>query len=119
MSSAEKPLTAFVCSNKGYLDSRCPLEAPPGPRKSSVMMMIVAADRAPRAPCDAQDDERDGQADEGVGDRGAQRDDRGRGDDAQRYVGVGAGVVAVGDEGGAVQAPAGARADDRRHVVAG
>ena len=49
----------------------------------------------------------------------AERDDGGAGDDGEGDVGVGAGVVAVGDEGGAVEAVAGAGADDGCEPVAG
>src|ERR1035437_4930372 len=71
--------------------------------------MVVTADCGPRLPADAQDDERDGQADKRVGDGGADGDNDRRGDDRQRDVGVRASVVAVGDERGAVEAMSGAR----------
>src|ERR1039458_3900609 len=67
--------------------------------------MVVTADCGPRLPADAQDDERDGQADKRVGDGGADGDNDRRGNDRQRDVGVRASVVAVGDERGAVEAP--------------
>src|ERR1035437_796504 len=73
--------------------------------------MVVTADCGPRLPADAQDDERDGQADKRVGDGGADGDNDRRGDDRQRDVGVRASVVAVGDERGAVEAMSGAPAD--------
>ena len=82
------------------------------------MRVVVAADRPPRLPRDAQDDERDGQPDERVGDRDAEGDDRGGRDDAERHVGVRAGVVAVGDEGGAVQPASGSQADEGRDPIA-
>ena len=63
---------------------------------------------APGLPRDAQDDERDREADERVSDVQAERHDGGGRDDRQRDVGVGAGVFAVGDERGAVEPPAGA-----------
>ena len=68
MSSAEKPLKALVFANKGTSILVVVSKDRLGRRKSSVVMVIVAADRAPRAPGDAQDDEGDGEADEGVGD---------------------------------------------------
>ena len=59
-----------------------------------------------------------GQADEGVGDLGAERDDDRAGDDRQAHEAIGPGVIAVGDQGGAVQAAAGAQADERGGLVA-
>jgi len=60
--------------------------------------VVVAAHRAPRLPRDPQDHDGDGEADERIGDLepGGQR--RGGGDDGERDVGVGAGVVAVSDQ---------------------
>ena len=49
----------------------------------------------------------------------AERDGDGAGDHGERDVGVGAGVIAVGDQRGAVEAAAGAGADLRGEPVAG
>src|SRR5215208_5537988 len=80
--------------------------------------VVARADGAPGLPGDAQDDERDREPDERVGDGEADGDDGGAGDDGEADVGVGAGVGAVGDEGGAVESAAGACADARGDPVA-
>src|SRR5579884_3689049 len=64
-----------------------------------LVTMLAAAHRSPGLPRDAQDDQRDGQADERVGDGQADGHNGGGGDDCQRDVRVGAGVMAVGDQG--------------------
>lgn len=79
----------------------------------------MAADGLPGPPCDAQDDQGDGEADEWIGDLQPKPDDGGGRDDGQRDVGVGAGVVAVGDQRRAGEPAAGARAHDGGHPVAG
>ena len=70
-----------------------------------------AAYRLPGVPRDAQDHDRDREADQRIGDLEAERDDGGAGDDGQADVRVGAGVVAVGDQRGAVEPAARARTD--------
>jgi hypothetical protein len=82
------------------------------------VLVVVPAHRVPALPGDAQDDQGDAQADERVGDRGADGDNDRRGDDRERHLGVGGGVVAVGDERGAVEPVAGALADLRGREVA-
>ncbi len=57
-------------------------------------------------PGDPEDHEGDREPDQRVGDLEADRDDDRAGDDAEADGSVGAGVVAVGDERGAVQAAA-------------
>ncbi len=57
-------------------------------------------------PGDLEDHEGDREPDQRVGDLEADRDDDRAGDDAEADESVGAGVVAVGDERGAVQAAA-------------
>src|SRR4051812_15392628 len=71
----------------------------------------VVAHSPPGGPGDLQDGDRDQDADDRVEDRHAGCDGGGGGDDGQRDVGVGPGVVAVGDQGGRVQALAGAAPD--------
>src|SRR5215203_2005156 len=61
-------------------------------------------------PRDTRDDECDGETD---------RDRCRTGDDGKRDIGVSAGVVAVRDQGGAVEAISGARADVRGGPVPG
>jgi hypothetical protein len=75
-------------------------------------------DRAPGVPGDLDDHERDCEADDRVGDVGAERDaDRAR-DDAERDEAVDSGVVAVGDQRRAREAPAGPVADGGGALVA-
>ncbi len=62
------------------------------------MLVVVAAHRLPGLPGDAQDDERDREPDERIGDLEAERDDDRAGDNAERDEGVSPGVMAVGDE---------------------
>src|SRR5215211_5663804 len=68
-------------------------------------------DHAPGVPRDLEDDEGDEQSDDRVGDLGAEGDDAGARDDAERDKPVDAGVVAVSDEGGAREASARAQPD--------
>ena len=65
------------------------------------------SDRPPRIPCDVEDDERDREAHDRVGDRSAERDNGSAGDDAEADEAVNAGVVAVGDQSRAVEPPPG------------
>jgi hypothetical protein len=81
-------------------------------------VLAVGTDGLPALPGDAQDHQRDRQAHDRIQDGGADRDGCRAGDHRQADVGVGAGVVAVGDQRSAVQAPACARADLRREDVA-
>jgi hypothetical protein len=62
-----------------------------------VVMMMPATDRSPGLPGNAQDDERDDEPDQRVGDLGADRHGGGACDDRQAYVGVCASMVSVGD----------------------
>jgi hypothetical protein len=68
---------------------------------------------------DAQDHDGDRQPDQRVGDGQADRHDGGARDHREAHVGVGAGVVAVGGQGGAAQRPTGAGADLGGKPVAG
>ena len=61
------------------------------------MGVLVPADGSPRLPRDPEDHERDPEADDRVREIEAKGDDRGARDHAEADVGVGAGVVAVGD----------------------
>src|SRR5215217_8794309 len=83
------------------------------------MVVVVAAHGLPRVPGDAQDDERDSEADQRVGDLEADGDGGGAGDDGEADVGVGAGVGAVGDQGGTVKAATSAGTNERGDPVAG
>src|SRR5262249_11421687 len=62
--------------------------------------------------------ERDDQADERIGARQAETDEGGAGEDAKGDESVHAGMLAVGDEGGALQAVSGADADLGGDLVA-
>src|SRR6266540_2870011 len=79
---------------------------------------VAAAHGQPRAPRDAQDDGGDREADQRVGDRRSKPYDQRARDDREAYVRVGAGVVAVSDQGRTFEASARARADHRRHLIA-
>lgn len=81
-------------------------------------MVGASAHGPPRVQGDPEDDRGDREADQRVGDRQADRDDRRRGDHGEADVGVGARVVAVGDQGRAVEAVAGAGADARCDPIA-
>src|SRR4051812_8831991 len=81
-------------------------------------MAGVGPDGLNRLPGDAEDHERDGQADERVAEPEAGRDRPRAGDDGERDEPVGTGMVAVGDQRGAVEAAAAAEADLRRELVA-
>ena len=72
---------------------------------------------SPGVPGDAQDDERDGEADQRIGGLKPESHDRCARDDGERDVGIRAGVVAVGDQRRAGESPAGAGADHRREPV--
>jgi hypothetical protein len=91
--------------------------APGGKARASVVV-VVAGDRAPQVPSDAQDHDRDRQADQGVGDVEAERDDDRARDDREADEPVNASVVSVGDERGTVEAGAGAQAHLGRDLVA-
>ena len=66
----------------------------------------VVADGAPGVPGDLEDDERDAEADERVGELEAEGDHGGAGDDAEADEGVDAGVIAVDDQCGTLEAAA-------------
>ena len=74
---------------------------PPAVRRHDVRDPV--ADRPPRLPGDAEDHRRDGESDQRVGHVESERDHHGTENDSETDVGVGAGVVAVGHEGGAVR----------------
>jgi len=80
-------------------------------------LVSVALERHPRLPGNAQDHDRDAESDDGVGPRESEGHNRRRGDDGQRDVCIGARVVAIGDEGGAVESVSCTRADYRRREV--
>ncbi len=61
-------------------------------------MSLRCADRPPRLPRDAQDDERDREPDQWIAELEAERDDDRAADDSERDETVGACVIAVGDE---------------------
>ena len=82
------------------------------------MVGAVPAHRSPGLPRDAQDHERDSEADDGVGDWCSECHDDRRGDHRQAHVCVRLGVVPVGDERGAVESATGAQADASCNVVA-
>ena len=75
-------------------------------------------DRSPRLPGDAEDHRRDRESDERVGHIESERDHQRTENDSQTDVGVGASVVAIGHEGGAVEASACSRADEGSSHVA-
>jgi hypothetical protein len=83
-----------------------------------VGVAVIGADRLEGLPGDAQDHERDCEADERVGDLEAERDGGRGGDDGEGDVAVGTGVVAVGDERGAAELASGAQADLSGDLVA-
>ena len=78
----------------------------------------IAPHRVPRLPGDPQDEDRDGEADDGVGARNADRHRAGGSNDAERDEAVDPRVVAVGDERRAVEASTGAEAHVRGRLVA-
>jgi hypothetical protein len=80
--------------------------------------MMLSAHGAPGIPGDLEDHCRDRQADQRVRDRQAEGDEGSAGDDGEADVGVGTGVVAVGDQGWAVESAAGPGADLRGDPVA-
>src|SRR5687768_6444184 len=79
---------------------------------------MSSAHRLPRLPGDAQDDERDAEADERISNVEPNGDDDGAGDNTEAHVGIGSGVVAVGDQSGAVEPVTGAGPDLRGDPVA-
>src|SRR5262249_13708320 len=81
-------------------------------------LMSVDAASPPGLPGDPQDHERDGEADEWVGHRGADRNGERRYDHGEADVGIRARVVAVGDQGRAVDAAPGAGTHERGELVA-
>lgn len=74
---------------------------------------------APGVPGDPEDRRRDREADQRIGNREAKHDDDCGGDYGQADVGVGAGMIAIGDQGRAVEAVSSTGADARRDPVAG
>ena len=78
--------------------------------------MVVAPHRAPALDGDAEDDAGDEDGD-GVGDRQTEGHQGGAQHDAEADEAVSAGVVAVGDQGRAVQPAAGTQTDQRRDLV--
>jgi hypothetical protein len=82
---------------------RARASAPAQPRRrthacrAASRVLVPTADRSPRLPADAQDDEGDREPDEWVGGVDTDRHGSGAGDNRQTDVGVGAGVVAVGN----------------------
>jgi hypothetical protein len=85
---------------------------------AAVVCARVVADGLEGLPGDAQDHQRDGEADERVADVAADGDDDRAGDDGEADEPVRAGVVAVGDQGGAVEVAPGTEADLRGDLVA-
>jgi hypothetical protein len=78
---------------------------------------VTGTDGAPSLKCDAQDQCRDGEADDGVGARDPDGH-RARGnDDAERHEPVNAGVLTVGDERRAVDAPPASQPHTSRELV--
>jgi hypothetical protein len=69
---------------------------------------VGCGDRLPAFPGDAEDDERDEEADDRVGEFESECDDGGAGEDAETDEAVDPGVVTVGYKGGALQVAAGA-----------
>ena len=86
------------------------------PAVSSVV--VVSAHRVPALPGDVQDEGCDEQADDGIGNRGAERNGARAQDHAGADDRVAAGVVAVGDQRRAVQAAAAAEPDPGGDCVA-
>ena len=80
-------------------------------RTACLTVRHPVADRVPRLPSDAEDDRRDDKGDERVSHVEAERDDRRAENNPKADVGVGTGVVSVGDEGGTVESPARPRSD--------
>src|SRR5918999_5975506 len=79
---------------------------------------LGSGDGAPGVPGDLEDHECDRESDQRVGDWCAEADGDRAGDDAERDVAVGAGVVAVGDQGGAGEFAAAAESDLGGELVA-
>ena len=79
---------------------------------------LGGGDGAPGVPGDLEDHECDRESDQRVGDWCAEADGDGAGDDAEGDVAVGAGVVAVGDQGGAGESAAAAESDLGGELVA-
>ena len=77
-----------------------------GRQAEGSVCVVAPADGEPGLPGDAEDDQGDRQADQGVGDAEAECDDHCARDHREADVGVGAGVVAVGDQRRAVEAVA-------------
>jgi hypothetical protein len=82
------------------------------------MAVVMATHGAPGVPGDAEDERGDREPDQRVGDRGAEGDDDGAGEDPEADPGVGTGVVAVRDQRRAVEPASRSAADDSRDPVA-
>lgn len=80
---------------------------------------VTVADRSPRLPGDPHDQRADAEADQRVGKLQPEGHRDRAGDDGEADVGIGFGVVAVSDQGGAVERAPGREADQRRQPVAG
>ena len=74
-------------------------------------LVLAGPDRPPRLPGDSQDHGGDPEPDQRIEDLGAESDRDGAGDHRQADVGVGAGVVAVGDQRRALELAPSPRAD--------
>src|SRR5215218_1338180 len=102
---------AMVALFKGCLGSV------PGVSALHAGPFLARPHRQPGLPGDAEDHERNGKADQGICDRRPQRDPGGAADDAERDESVGASVVAIGDERGALEAPPRPKPHPRRGLV--
>jgi hypothetical protein len=80
--------------------------------------MRAPAHRQPRLPGNAKDDPRDHNGDDGIGQGDAEGDQGGAQHHTEADEAIGAGVVAVCDQSGTVEAVTGAQADLRRDLVA-
>ena len=80
-------------------------------------MVEPVADRAPRLPGDSEDHGGDREGNQRVTQVEPARNDNCAQDDAEAYVRVGTGMVAVRDECGAVESPSRARANEGRTQV--
>jgi hypothetical protein len=103
--------------------ARSTARRPASRRGGSVFVRLDPAglgrrDDSPRVPGDLEDDEGDGEADEWIGSGEAEGNEGGAGDDGEGDEAVDAGVVSVGDQRGAVEAPTGSEPDLGGDLVA-
>jgi hypothetical protein len=111
------PRRSFRSVGVETIRNRDPAESSASYIPASSVAVPVAADGAPGTPGDLENDRGDGEADQRIGDRQAERHDGGRGDDGEAYVGIRAGMVAIGDQRRTVEAVARSGSDSSGYPV--